>query len=148
VFTKHGRKFLIRICRYSSSILGVEYQKMDYICVAISDVPFCNKADHVGYSATLNRYFGYVKQEFSIRANDLFPFLTTICDNMDLLKLAAAPVSQSITESFASVQNWPTDEAIFDFIFKDFFGSDAMDTNLNNMDDRSGRSTDEQAFPF
>jgi hypothetical protein len=72
-----------------------------------------------------------ILQESCNHANELFPFPPTMCDNMDLLELAGTPVDQYTADNFTAVQNWPTDEAIFDFTLMDFFGLDNNEMDFN-----------------
>lgn len=64
------------------------------------------------------------------RAPELFPFPPTLCENMDLVALASAPVDEYAAFSFAPVQNWPADDAVFDFALVDLFGGDDMGFGL------------------
>jgi len=66
----------------------------------------------------------------SLSANELLPFPPTFCDNMDLLELAITPVCQFVAENFATVSNWPLDEAIFDFTLMDLFDLDPGGSNI------------------
>jgi hypothetical protein len=82
------------------------------------------------------------------RANELFPFPSTICDNMDLLQLATAPVDQFITENFAPIQNWPLDETGFDLTLMDLFGTDFGDPSRIFESGGNGLVTGEQLFTW
>lgn len=89
---------------------------------------------------------GILVQEPCNRAKALFPFPLTMCDNMDLLELADVPVNQHATETFAAVQNWPTEEAMFDFTLMDFFELHNVDIDFGLIDESSGAVIGEQSF--
>lgn len=76
-----------------------------------------------------------ISQGSYIRANDLFPFSITICDNMDLLELTAAPINEYIAENFGPILSEAVNEATFEFNLMDFFESDTLDMNSILIDD-------------
>ncbi len=65
---------------------------------------------------------------------------------MDLLELAGAPVNQYAVSSFAPVQNWPTEGAVFDFTLMDLFGPEFNDVDFGVMDENGGTPMVEQSF--
>lgn len=79
-------------------------------------------------------------------AKELFPFPPTMCDNMDLLQIATAPVNQFISDNFAPVQNWPVDDVGFDFTLIDLFGLDFGDTSVFAENGGNELDIDEQSF--
>jgi hypothetical protein len=59
----------------------------------------------------------------------LFPFPPSLCDNMDLLELLAAPNDQLIANHFDPAQTWPGDHTTFDLTWMDLFELDFGDSN-------------------
>ncbi len=85
-------------------------------------------------------------QEPCLCAKELFPFPLTICDNMDLLQLAATPINQFISDNFAPFQNWPADETLSDLTLMDLFGLDFGDSRFIFGDEGDTIAIDEQSF--
>jgi hypothetical protein len=75
-------------------------------------------------------------QEACVSVRNLFPFPSSICDNMDLLEQEHASIGESYAEIVIPASNWSSDNGIFDANLMDLFllDQDGGNTALETID--------------